>query len=377
MNIMFKTTNACNVNCSYCFDKNNQVSSLKDISIMPVERVLECFNKIIKSTNMIDWVWHGGEPLLAGYEWFEQVLYEMRLIEMQKEVNLSFGIQTNGLLLNQDFIDLFDKYNVKISISYDGYNNLLSRGYSRPKYLDIVSSGIIIVNPYNIDHLIDDYKKRNETGYQCFHTNMMFPPPGKTFEQAWGMTEDDIIQKYLKYILFYLYYKDGGISDDSINDWIKVSLGKRANFCSFNNCFETDLICIDYKGDLYKCDSLHKSTFIGNIDDFDEISKAFESPTIKEHIKKKKEIKEKYCKNCIYKESCYQGCWMRSIEESNGERPYSLHCKMTKTIIPVLYEKLNNLTPEDVMELNPVVRSLLLSNLYVPASIKEKYEVKR
>ena len=108
----------------------------------------------------------------------------MKLIEIEKGVFLTFSIQTNGLLLDEKFIQLFDKYGVTISISYDGFNNILSRGYKKPKYADSVLAGITVVNPFNIDHLSEDYVEHCKTGYQQFHTNLMFPPIGMTVEQV-------------------------------------------------------------------------------------------------------------------------------------------------------------------------------------------------
>lgn len=69
-------------------------------------------------------VLHGGEPLLLGIGATE------RLIEGLKSTlraDAGLHIQTNGVLLTDEFIDLFDRYDVGISISLDGPAELHDR----------------------------------------------------------------------------------------------------------------------------------------------------------------------------------------------------------------------------------------------------------
>lgn len=67
----------------------------------------------------VKFIWHGGEPLLAGLSFFEDV------VRLQKEVaseSLVFKnhIQTNGVLLSQRYLDFFDRNDFHVGISIDG-----------------------------------------------------------------------------------------------------------------------------------------------------------------------------------------------------------------------------------------------------------------
>ena len=61
-------------------------------------------------------VFFGGEPLLANIDWYEAAL--SLLHSADKEFQL--GIQTNGVRINKDWIALFKRHDISVSISLDG-----------------------------------------------------------------------------------------------------------------------------------------------------------------------------------------------------------------------------------------------------------------
>jgi uncharacterized protein len=62
-------------------------------------------------------LFHGGEPLLAGHEWFE---YALRAFTRELEHRVQFSVQSNLWLLDQRFADLFARYQVNVGTSLDG-----------------------------------------------------------------------------------------------------------------------------------------------------------------------------------------------------------------------------------------------------------------
>ncbi len=63
---------------------------------------------------------HGGEPLLIGRKWVQWYLEEVRRIEANNGTQFVVGVQTNGILLDADWIELLNGYGVTIGISCDG-----------------------------------------------------------------------------------------------------------------------------------------------------------------------------------------------------------------------------------------------------------------
>ena len=64
---------------------------------------------------------HGGEPLLAGKEWYKR---NLPVLQQRFEGRLKLGIQSNLWLLDDDFCALFKEYGVSIGTSLDGPEQL-------------------------------------------------------------------------------------------------------------------------------------------------------------------------------------------------------------------------------------------------------------
>jgi len=121
INPILKVANkGCNLDCRYCF-YNKQTRRRK---IMPLE-VLEMVIKEVCEYNQGDiiFIWHGGEPLLAGVEFYQQAfqLQEKYKKPTQRIIN---SIQTNGTLINREWASIFKEYSVIVGISLDGPKDL-------------------------------------------------------------------------------------------------------------------------------------------------------------------------------------------------------------------------------------------------------------
>ena len=63
-------------------------------------------------------VLHGGEPLLLQKSYLERLFQDIGLNRPEKEVNIQ--LQTNGVLIDKDWIKLFCDYKIGVGISIDG-----------------------------------------------------------------------------------------------------------------------------------------------------------------------------------------------------------------------------------------------------------------
>lgn len=377
LSIICKTTSFCNASCFYCFDQINQ-NTPKHLKIIDKDKLLHSFEKMCDWSNDISWCWHGGEPLLPGKEWYEDILYEMRKIAIKKDVNVNFNMQSNGLLLenNKPLIELLQAYNVNVGISYDGLTNKRSRRYDLPEeVLDLVSGGLLIINKYNIEYLRENYQYFN-SHYKTFSFNWSFPSPEHQDLEFFLGDLDYALEKYKDYMLYYIYDKNANLTngDRTLNDLILTGLGKETSTCNFGKCFESNLYCLSTECDLYKCDEINNEEFfLGTVDDFDSIDELSSSEKIKKLVNASS-CQKKTCieNNCEYAPNCYVSCSARSYMESKGQRPYSFGCKIAKTLYPVVYEHLSNLNPSELLGINPIVRNLLISHGYLPAYLKKE-----
>lgn len=128
LQVIFKVAERCNLACSYCYYFFGDDDSFKERPPkMPVKTVKE-FTKFIKNSlsetkiNHLEISFHGGEPLLLGTERFSSYCNHI-LNELGNKTNISFVVQTNCTLITDSWIDVFEKFNVRVGISIDGPKN--------------------------------------------------------------------------------------------------------------------------------------------------------------------------------------------------------------------------------------------------------------
>jgi uncharacterized protein len=121
---ILKVVQRCNLNCTYCYVYNRGDDSWKDrpnfIGLDVVHqlavRVAEHCGRYGMDRFTIEL--HGGEPLLLGKVRMQRLINTLR--SECGAVDLRFTMQTNGLLLDEEWLDLFDKNQVSFGVSLDG-----------------------------------------------------------------------------------------------------------------------------------------------------------------------------------------------------------------------------------------------------------------
>lgn len=113
--LLLKVTGACNIACSYCYDFHE--SRWKGTLNLPLAR--SAIDKMLEASNRLAVVFHGGEPLLARDTIAEIVSY-CEVVAQERNAQIAFSIQTNGLLVDEAIIAFFDAHRFDVGISLDG-----------------------------------------------------------------------------------------------------------------------------------------------------------------------------------------------------------------------------------------------------------------
>ena len=111
-------TNRCNLACDYCSAGAGPHNS----AMLDPARAEDLVRQWISGAvgNRLTLVFTGGEPLLWGYDNLGRICLVARDEALAGRKNLAIGIQSNGLLVDEDFIGFCRKYEIEPSFSLDG-----------------------------------------------------------------------------------------------------------------------------------------------------------------------------------------------------------------------------------------------------------------
>lgn len=114
--LVIQPTPFCNINCDYCYLSNRQ-STKK----MAKEKAVEILDRLV-SADMIgknlSIVWHAGEPLVLPPSYYREIFDGMASRRYMLTIRHSF--QTNSMLINDEWCDLFLNYGINVGVSVDG-----------------------------------------------------------------------------------------------------------------------------------------------------------------------------------------------------------------------------------------------------------------
>ncbi len=107
---------ACFASCSYCFGPGGHGGKanggFSDSQLDSLAEWASGENEPLQIT------FHGGEPLMAGKSFFKRALSRLR--DARPTGEMSFGLQSNLWLLDEEWVEIFQAYRVQIGTSLDG-----------------------------------------------------------------------------------------------------------------------------------------------------------------------------------------------------------------------------------------------------------------
>lgn len=120
--LLAKPTGAtCNLDCTYCFFLSKDALYPGESSRMTAATLEAYVSQLIDAQpdGDVNVAWQGGEPTLMGVEFFRHALSLAEQVRRPTQ-NLVHTIQTNGVLLDDAWFDLFRRHRVLVGLSIDG-----------------------------------------------------------------------------------------------------------------------------------------------------------------------------------------------------------------------------------------------------------------
>ena len=324
LTVIIKPTHDCNLGCKYCYVESEAESGRMDEATL--RNSVRKVSKFVGKDKETHFIWHGGEPLLMGKEFYEMVVEAER--EMGEGYTITNSIQSNGTLLTPEMADFFKEYEFHIGLSLDGpaeihdrtrpykdgrksFRNVL-RAVKLARSRKIGGGVIAILNRVSIGHLEElyDFFKENQIG-------LKFNPlirSGRARENYDGLsiTPKEYGEAMIRLFEMWFYdpaHKDGvKVMIDPFDAVIGNIITGRPQGCNYSESCRNNFISIGPTGAVYPCGRFDgiPEFYMGNIND-DKVGDMLASPI---HVKLKERSAEtvKGCSPCKYKKICNAGC---------------------------------------------------------------------
>jgi uncharacterized protein len=172
----------CNMACTYCFylekaelfpdTKRHRMS--EDILKETIRQVLTC------GGSQVSFGWQGGEPTLMGLPFFEKA------VELQQRYGhgqtVGNGLQTNGILIDQAWLEFLLQYQFLVGLSLDGpehiHNKYRRMRGGQPSFEKVAAAGrrmleagvavnaLTVINDYSVGFPEEIYAFHKDMGFQ-------------------------------------------------------------------------------------------------------------------------------------------------------------------------------------------------------------------
>lgn len=288
--VLAKPTGAvCNLDCKYCFFLSKEMLYPGSRFRMADELLEEYIKQMIESqeTNEIYISWQGGEPTLMGLEFFK------RSIELEEKyrkpgTTIFKTMQTNGILIDDEWCKFLKKNNFLIGLSIDGtkelhdfyrvdkgghgtFDKVLKAANLMDKY-KVDFNLLTTVHAHNSDYPIEIYRffrdeikakfiqfipiveRDNDTGFQ--EGNVV--TDRTVSADKWGNFLIKIFDEWVRHDVGEVYVQ---MFDAALGSWYGVDPA----MCIFNEkCGKA--LALEHNGDLYCCDHFVEPKYLlGNI----------------------------------------------------------------------------------------------------------------
>lgn len=325
-------TDGCNMGCVYCYRHDcAKPAIMNKTALRNTLMKLAEHNREEKSTTLM---LHGGEPLLAGIDFYKQLVELEQSFEGHRFFN---RIQTNGTLLDSNYIEFFKKYNFRVGFSLDGIAETHDRNrpnydgtpsfnrvfdnVTRAKEAGIGGGVICVLNKNTLEHIAEIYNffKQNSIHFQV---NIQFPlgkalncadlaltpkDAGRGLINLFDRWFNDLTKPSIKIDPFVFMMANIGLLRNNRNtlDRTNGPIG-----CCYNNGCSDSYIAVVPDGDAYPCSRYSEipEFRLGNINT-DSIE-ALQQSGPKQLLLKRKLEGNQVCSRCEYVRVCNSGCPM-------------------------------------------------------------------
>ena len=272
--VVLKLASRCNLNCSYCYIYNHEDKSYlrrpKLIGDAVYERTLDAMLGYCQERSDdygMALIYHGGEPTLIGAGRFDRLAARAREV-LGPRLRL-LAIQTNAVLLDEEWVEVFRRHEMRVSVSLDGppeiHDAVRVDHHGRGSYAETVA-GIRLLQEGGITPRILSVVNPGRSGgdaYRHFRslgvTSMDFLLPDVTHDSRdtfyGGLGETPVADFLIPAFDAWLAEDDPGVEVRLFSNLLRAFLGDEPGSDAFGNPLMSYLI-VETDGAIEALDAL-------------------------------------------------------------------------------------------------------------------------
>jgi len=344
--VMLIPTLGCPSKCSYCW--SSDVNSPR-MSLDTIKDVVEWL-RLFRPGEAVTFTFHGGEPLLAGAEFYEKALKLLSEGTMDRKV--AFAMQTNLWLMTPKLAKILAKYDIPIGSSLDGpkwindlqrskgYYEKTMRGYriARENGLDV--KFICTFTSYSIKYREEIFNYFMDNGL-TLKLHPALPSLRSDEPDKWALDPKEY-GELLVYLLDKYLENIGKVEVMNIDHLCKCVFTGHGVVCTFVDCMD-DTFAVGPDGSIYPCYRYvgMPHYVMGNVKDHPSIEDLRESRAGKLMQRYKKYVDE-HCKDCPHINYCRGGCPYNAMAPYDGKiKGVDPHCVAYKRIFSEIIDRMN------------------------------------
>ena len=319
MSPIVEITTTCNLSCKYCFAARNNEAIMDRIT---VEKIILQTVEINGNEEETKFIWHGGEPLIAGLDFFKHIVSVQNDLKRlgYRTVN---AVQTNGTLLEGKWIDFCLENKFGVGSSIDGLpdlHNKRRRTRSDMDTYDLVVKNIVnarkkglkmgvicVIDQTSLPFIEDIYYNFKDLDIP-FTMSPLTPNPGREMSLT-PLTPDQYKEALIR--LFDVWYNDATplVQVNPPHSVLTgVIYGGLPLYCSADDSCFSKFISYLPDGTVYPCNRFagYEEYYLGNIQN-ETLSEILNKEPRKKLLNRNKKTLEP-CNTCSSGDMCRGGC---------------------------------------------------------------------
>ena len=334
---------ACNLACQYCYYlEKERLYPASSQHRMPPD-LLEAY--IVQHLNgcpgrTVTFSWHGGEPTVLGLDYFRTIV-QLQRKHQRDGLRITNGVQTNGLLLDEDWGRFFAEEGFSVGLSLDGPPDLhdcyrVSKG-QKPSHASAVRAFrmlrrfkvpcdiLCVVHARNVREPLRTYRFFRELGARALgFLPLVARGPHLVSEES---VPAEAYGEFLCAIFDEWVRRDiGRVEVQNFEEACRPARGMDHSLCTLRETCG-DIPVVEHNGDVYSCDHFVDDRHrLGNIRDTPLVD-LLEGAAQRAFGEAKLGTLPRFCRICDVRTLCHGGCPKdRFIRTPDGEDGLNYLC---------------------------------------------------